>query len=224
MDKSLYNGVGPAPQNRNTNPWAVVSNIPFLVPWQWQGAVKVVGQKDEEPLARLKRRVLKPIEEKIYSPLNRLFDRLGYVSAALVLVAITGLSAVAIKLWNDPGEAKRVITVIRFYWEARQPTPPRSVNVTAEIRDLTNQLKDAISPSNRNRLDVGGDWAHAQMAVSLQGEDAFDVQDLVQLVSQRGAELSLLAGRTRGSATSGSGRMGVARVFADEGDAHRGKA
>jgi hypothetical protein len=142
--------------------------------------VTVDGQKDEAPLARLKRRVLKPIEEKIYQPLNELIDRLGYVASALLLVALMGTSALAIRLWNDPDEASRAIAVARFYWDARRTIPPRNPNVADVMRDLTNQLKDSISSSNRNHPDIGGDWVQAQMAVSLQAEDAFDQTELVQ--------------------------------------------
>jgi hypothetical protein len=142
--------------------------------------VRAARQKDDEPLDRLKRRVLKPIEEKLYLPLNRLIDRLGYVSSAFLLVGIMGASALAIRLWNNPDEGKQAITVARFYWDARRPVPPRNPIVADVMRDLTNQLKDAISPSNRNRPDVGGDWVQAQMAVGLQGEDAFDRTELVR--------------------------------------------
>ena len=140
--------------------------------------MKVAGQKDDEPLDRLKRRVLGPIEEKIYSPLNRLLDRLGYVSSALLLVGIMGASALGIRLWNNPDEGKQAITIARFYWDARRPVPPRNASVPDVMRDLSNQLKDAIAPLNRNRVEVGGDWVEAQMAVSLQEEDAFDPAEL----------------------------------------------
>ena len=136
--------------------------------------------KNDDPLQRLKHRVFKPIEEKIYLPLNRLVDRLGYIPSVLLLVAITAISTLAIKLWNNPDEASRAITTMRFYVDARRPTPPRNPAVREVIRDLTNQLKDTMSPSNRNRVGVAGDWAEAQMAVSLRREDAFDPAELVE--------------------------------------------
>jgi hypothetical protein len=112
--------------------------------------LKGAEQNGEEPLARLKRRVLKPIEEKFYVPLNRLIDRLGYISSALLLIGIMGASAIAIRLWNNPDDGKRAITLARFYWDARRPTPPRNPRVADVMRDLTNQLEDTISHTARN--------------------------------------------------------------------------
>ncbi len=137
-------------------------------------------KKNDDPLQRLRHRVFKPIAEKIYLPLNRLLDRLGYTSSVLLLVAITGISALAVRLWNNPDEASRAITTMRFYVDARRSTPPRNPAVREVTRDLTNQLKDTMSPSNRNRVGVAGDWAEAQMAVSLRREDVFDPAELVE--------------------------------------------
>lgn len=147
---------------------------------QRRGQMKANQQKDDEPLARLKHRVFQPIKEKIYVPLNRLIDRLGYFSSALLLVVILGVTSLTIRFWNHPEEGRRAVTVVRFYLDARHAAPPRNPHVNDVIRDLTNQLKDTISPSNRNRTDVGGDWVEAQMAISLQGQDAFDPIELVQ--------------------------------------------
>src|SRR5215467_6728292 len=130
--------------------------------------MKATGQK-EEPLAHLKSRVFQPIQDKLYSPLNRLIDRLGYVSSLLLLALITGVSALAVWVWNNPQEARRMATVTRFYLDARKPTPPHLYGVTEVNRDLVNQLKDRVS-----RFQHNSDWSDAQMSVSLQAEDAFD--------------------------------------------------
>jgi hypothetical protein len=175
----MYNGRAPDPQGSQTNGSASRAD-PVSFRQEWQDTVKVAGPNDETPIARLKRRVFTPIEEKFYVPLNRLIDRLGYISSALLLVGIMGASAVAIRLWNRPDEGRRAITVALFYWEARRPSPPRNPAVAEVMRDLTNQLQDAISPSNRNSPSVGGDWVQAQMALSLQGKDAFDTTELVK--------------------------------------------
>lgn len=143
--------------------------------------------QDDDPLSRLRRRVLTPIKQRIYLPLNRLLDRLGYVSSAVLLVLVTGTTTLAVRFWNHPDEGRRTITLIRFYLDARGTAPPRNPGIKDLIRDLTNQLKDAISPSNRNRTDIGGDWAEAQMAISLKGQDAFEPTDLVQWFHQEAA-------------------------------------
>jgi hypothetical protein len=148
---------------------------------------KSVEEQDDHPLARLQRRVFKPIQKKIYLPVNRLIDRLGYVASLLLLAAITGASTLVIRIWNNPDEARQAVTVARFYFDARKTAPPRDAAVTEVIRDLTNQLKDFISPSNRLGKNAYSEWTAAQMTVSLQGKDAFDAAEMSQwLHSQAG--------------------------------------
>src|SRR5882762_1609189 len=71
-----------------------------------------IRKEDDDPIARLEKRVLEPIREKIYLPLNRLIDRLGYVSSVLVLLAVMGGGALAVKIWSNPEAAGRMLTVI----------------------------------------------------------------------------------------------------------------
>jgi len=141
---------------------------------------KSAKDADVDPLARLRRRVFQPIQEKIYLPINRLIDRLGWIAATSLLVGITVAGGLAVRMWNNPDEARRTMTVARFYLEARNPAPPQDPRVSEVIRDLTNRLKDDISPSNRRYDDTYGPWTQAQMAVSLQGQDAFDATEMAQ--------------------------------------------
>jgi hypothetical protein len=139
--------------------------------------------KEELPFARLKRRVLKPIEEKLYRPLNRLLDKLGYIPSALLLLGMVGASTLGIRIWNNPDEGRRALTVVRFYWDARKSTLPKEPGIADAARDLTNRLKDDISPANRNHFGYG-DWTEAEMVVSLQGRDAFEPEEITQWFNQ----------------------------------------
>ena len=149
---------------------------------------KSTDEKEHTPLARLKLRVLQPIQKKIYLPLNRFLDKLGYVSSALLLLGIAGVSALGIRVWNNPDEGARAITVVRFYLEARKPVPPRDPGMADVVRDLTNLLKDDVSPANRNRDYRFGDWTEAQMVVSLQERDAFESAEMAQWFNNESGE------------------------------------
>jgi hypothetical protein len=138
------------------------------------------ADKETGPLDRLKNRVFQPLQKRLYAPLNRLVDKLGYISSALLLLAITGTSALVIRLWNNPNEGRAAINVTRFYFDARKSLPPRDANTAETIRDLTNRLQDYILPSNRSGQGGYSKWVAAQMTVSLQGKEAFDVQDMAQ--------------------------------------------
>ncbi|HKF05027.1 MAG TPA: hypothetical protein VKB49_22095, partial [Candidatus Sulfotelmatobacter sp.] len=128
--------------------------------------------EDKNPIENLRERVLKPIKERLYRPVNQLISRLGYTHCVLLLLTATGVGTVLLKAWNNPEEVKQTITVARFYIDARQLIAPRDANVATPIRDLTNQLKDASSASNRD-LENGsyGPWTEAQLVVSLQGDN-----------------------------------------------------
>lgn len=159
-------------------------------------------EQGDHPLARLQRRVFKPIQEKIYLPVNRLIDRLGYFASLLLLAAITGAGTLVIRIWNNPDEARQAITVARFYLDARKTTPSRNPGLAAVILDLTNQLKNDISPSNR---DFWGEWTEAQMVISLQGQDAFDAPAMLRWLTLRAKDCHCW----RGNPKDAYGHFGV---------------
>ena len=142
---------------------------------------EAVGNEPEEgdPVTRLKRRVLKPIQERIYGPLNRLVDRLGYTASVALFLVVAGGGWLGVKFWNDPEDARRLLTVARYYIDARELKAPRDANTVEAVRDLTNQLKDDVSPANRDRPNGSfGAWTQAQMVVGLQGQGITDVREM----------------------------------------------
>ena len=133
--------------------------------------------EEDDPIRNLKGRVLKPI----YRPLNRLISRLGYASCVVLLLVVTAAGAVLIKVWSDPEQAKESLTVARFYLDARELVPPRDADMADPIRELTNQLKDASVPANRDLQNGSyGPWTEAQLVVSLQGNNAIDPTDITR--------------------------------------------
>ena len=151
------------------------------------GAVSEEPEEDD-PLTRLKRRVLKPVQRIIYHPLNRVVDRLGYTASVVLFVVVAGGGWLGVKFWSDPEDARRMVTVARYYVDAKELTPPRDANTAEVIRVLTNQLKDDISPANRDNPNGSfGSWTQAQMVVGLQGQDIVDSKETSQwLESQTG--------------------------------------
>jgi hypothetical protein len=135
--------------------------------------------EEDDPIQNLKGRVLQPIKERLYRPLNRLISRLGYFPCVALLLALMGAGAMLVKAWNNPKEAKDTLTVARFYLDARELVPPRDADVADPIRELTNQLKDASSPANRDLQNGSyGPWTEAQLVVSLQGNNTIDSADI----------------------------------------------
>jgi hypothetical protein len=162
-------------------------------------------EKETDPLDRLKERVFQPLQKKFYAPLNRLVDKLGYISSVLLLLAITGASALAIRLWNNPGEGRAAINTTRFYFDARRSIPPRDANTSETIRNLTNRLEDYILPSNRVGESGYSKWVAAQMSVSLQGKEAFDVSDMLRWLNDGTEDCNCW----RGNGTDKYGHLGV---------------
>src|SRR5262249_20918038 len=78
---------------------------------------KSAKDADVDPLARLRRRVFQPIQEKIYLPINRLIDRLGWIAATSLLVGITVAGGLAVRMWNNPDEARPPITSPPSYFK-----------------------------------------------------------------------------------------------------------
>jgi hypothetical protein len=137
--------------------------------------------EEEDPLDRLKKRVLEPIQKRIYRPVNHVIDRLGYPASVALFVLVAGGSWVGVKFWSNPEDARRMLTLARYYVDAKALTPPRDADTTEVIRDLTNQLKDAISPANRTNPNGSfGTWTQAQMVVGLQGQDIVDSNEMSQ--------------------------------------------
>lgn len=137
--------------------------------------------EEEDPVTRLKKRVLKPIQRIVYRPLNRMVDRLGYPASLALFVVVASGGWLGVKFWSDPDDARRMVTVARYYVDARGLTPPRDANTAEAVRDLTNQLKDAISPANRDNPNGSfGAWTQAQMVVGLQGQDIVDSKEMSQ--------------------------------------------
>jgi hypothetical protein len=75
--------------------------------------------EESNPIENLRGRVLKPIKERVYRPLNQLISRLGYLYCVVLLLAVTALGAGFIRVWGHPEEAKDALTVTRFYIDAR---------------------------------------------------------------------------------------------------------
>jgi len=133
------------------------------------------GKEPEDPIERLRKRVFKPIQEKIYRPLNGLVDRLGYPASLALFLVVVGGGWLGVRFWSNPEDAKKMLTVARYYLDARELTPPRDANTAEAVRDLINQLKNDISPANRDRPNGSfGAWTQAQMVVGLQGQGITD--------------------------------------------------
>src|SRR5208283_1711054 len=107
--------------------------------------------EEEEPLSHLRKRVFQPIQARIYSRLNRTVDRLGYFSAAFLLLTVTAASVLGITFWNSPEKVTKAIALVRFYFAARSPTPTRFFGAQETIRELNSQLAEGASASNRER-------------------------------------------------------------------------
>jgi hypothetical protein len=60
-----------------------------------RGSTSNLGEDDA--IQNLKGRVLKPIKQRVYPPLNRIISRLGYIPCLILLLALTGASAVLVK-------------------------------------------------------------------------------------------------------------------------------
>jgi hypothetical protein len=147
--------------------------------------------EESNPIENLRGRVLKPIEERVYRPLNQLISRLGYLPCVVLLIAVTALGAGFVRVWDHPEEAKDALTVARFYIDARQLVPPRDANVGDSIVELTNELKDASSPANRD-LENGsfGPWVEAQLVVSLKGSDTINREEMAAWFEGRSGKCS----------------------------------
>lgn len=142
---------------------------------------KIEAAEDEEPISHLRRRVFQPIQARVYSRINRTVDRLGYVSAALLLVVVTGATALAFTFWNSPDKVWKDVATVRFYLAARSLSPPRYLGTQEMIRELDNQLTEGSAPSNRERTDLGySAWTEGQIVLALQGRDILDPVDLAQ--------------------------------------------
>jgi hypothetical protein len=108
-------------------------------------------------------------------------DRLGYVSAALLLLVVTVATALGITFWNSPEKLRQGVTVMRFYLAARRLSRPRYLGAQEMTRELDNQLTEGSAPSNRERGQLGySAWTEGQIAIALQGKDAIDTADLGQ--------------------------------------------
>ena len=136
---------------------------------------------EEEPLSRLRKRVFQPIQTRIYGRLNQMVDKLGYFSAAFLLLAVTAATTLGVTFWNDPAALWKALTTFRFYASARHLTPPRNNRIQEIIDELNNQLTEESNSANRDRPDRGfSPWTEGQMAVALQGTDVFDFAELAQ--------------------------------------------
>jgi len=134
---------------------------------------------EDDPLTRLKKRAVGPIQRRFYGPLNRIIDHLGYPACVALFVFIIGGSWLIAKLWSDPESVSRAYTVSRYYLDARELAPPQDADTSDVVRELTNQLKDDISPANRNSANGSySSWTQAQMVVSLHGQDIVDPQEM----------------------------------------------
>lgn len=147
--------------------------------------------EQSDPIENLRGRVLKPIKERVYPPLNQIISRLGYLQCVVLLLAVTALGAGFVSVWGHPAEAKDALTVARFYIDARQLAPPRDANVDNSIVELTNELKDASSPSNRDQPNGSfGPWTEAQLVVSLQGSDTINREEMALWFEDRSRKCS----------------------------------
>jgi hypothetical protein len=134
---------------------------------------------EDDPVTRLKKRALGPIQKRIYHPINRMIDRLGYPVSVVLFVLVVGGGWLGLKLWSHPAEARKMLIVARYYLDARSPTTPRDAQTAEVIRQLTNQVKNDISPANRDNPNGSfSAWTQAQMVVSLQGEDIVDTKEM----------------------------------------------
>jgi hypothetical protein len=136
----------------------------------------------EAPLSHLEHLVLSPIKKRFYTPLNHLLDRLTYTRAAALLVLLTAFTAVGTHFWKNPGDVRRLMTVARFGWAARNPVTAPEADVADVKRDLLNFLKDEISPAKRDSGTEGsyGPWTQAQMIMSLQGQSRVQPSEISQ--------------------------------------------
>ncbi|HEX7958448.1 MAG TPA: hypothetical protein VF493_00930 [Terriglobales bacterium] len=135
--------------------------------------------EEANPIDRLKDRVLQPVKHRIYRPINHIIARLGYTASVLLFLGLTSVTTMAVSAWRNPAEAKRVYVTARYYLEARRARPWADIETRAVMRDLINQLKDDISPSNRNRADGAFEtWTEAQMVVSLQSQGIVDPAEM----------------------------------------------
>lgn len=142
--------------------------------------------EEDNPIENLRGRVLKPIKQRVYRPLNQLISRLGYLNCVLLFLAITALGAGFVRVWEHPEEAKDAITVARFYIDARKLVPPRDANVAEPIVELTNELKDASAPTNRDLQNGSfGPWTEAQLVISLQGTDTINRDEMARWFEDR---------------------------------------
>jgi hypothetical protein len=147
--------------------------------------------EESDPIENLRGRVLKPIKERFYRPLNQLISRLGYLHCVVLLSAVTALGAAFLRVWEHPEEAKDALTVARFYIDARKLVPPRDANVADSIVELTNELKDASSPANRDMQNGNfGPWTEAQLVISLQGSDTINREEMALWFQDRSGKCS----------------------------------
>ena len=147
--------------------------------------------EESDPIENLRGRVLKPIKERIYHPLNELISRLGYLTCVVLLLAVTALGAGFVRVWEHPEEAKDALTVARYYIDARRLVPPRDANVADSIVELTNELKDASSPANRDLPNGSfGPWTEAQLVVSLPGSDTINREEMAHWFEDRSGKCS----------------------------------
>jgi hypothetical protein len=108
--------------------------------WDGRGPIRKpsTGLEESNPIENLRGRVLKPMKERVYRPLNPLISRLGYLHCVVLLLVVTALGAGFVRVRGHPEEAKDAITVARFYIDARQLVPPRDANAADSIVELTN--------------------------------------------------------------------------------------
>jgi hypothetical protein len=142
----------------------------------------------EAPTENLRRRPkvhLPPSEEKQiadskYHDATAVHKR-AYLRYAILLLLFAAVVTLGIKWWKNPPQIKSTFALATFFGDARRSTPPCSDATVAVIRDLTTQLKEDFSPSNRNRPDAFFySWTEAQMVVALEAENVVDAAEMSQ--------------------------------------------
>jgi hypothetical protein len=105
----------------------------------------------------------------------------AYRRYAILLLLFAAVGTLGIKWWKNPPQIKSTFALATFFGDARRSSPPCPDATVAVIRDLTTQVKEDFSPSNRNRPDgFFQPWTEAQMVVALEAENVVDAAEMSQ--------------------------------------------
>lgn len=139
----------------------------------------------EPPTENLRRRPtghLPPSEEKQKADSKHhdatAVRKRAYLRYAILLLLFAAVGTLGIKCLP---QIKSTFALARFFGDARRSTPPCPDATINVIGDLTTQLKEDFSPSNRNRADIAfNTWSEAQMVVALEAENVVDAAEMSQ--------------------------------------------